>query len=57
MKEYVAREGTVGNGEQSLKARGMSWQQRMGSRAQLEKPVFVGGREGGKRDKDARVDL
>lgn len=28
MKEYVAREGTVGNGEQSLKARGMSWQQR-----------------------------
>lgn len=57
MKEYVAREGTVGNGEQSLKARGMSWQQRLGSRSQLEKPIFVGGRERGEEDKDSRVDL
>lgn len=57
MKEYVAREATVGNGEQSLKARGMSWRQRLGSRAQLEKLIFVGGREGGEGDKDARVDL
>lgn len=56
MKEYLARGGTVGNGGQSLKARGTSWQQRMGSTTQLKKPIFVGGREGGEGDKDVRVD-